>query len=471
MPVYDETDIEQAFRDLDLHQAVNCIVYGHSSNRRDIRDFALDSVDFSRVRNILDLGCGFGFSTLGFRGKLRPGTHIVGLDIQEAYQKPFLQACASVGAVGEFHASDVAELATYPPHSFDLVFSCFSLYFFPEVVPDIARVLTEHGSFVAVTHSQESWRELIRHIPPTLESLGLGVPEMLSIQKLLRTFSAENGEDLLRPSFQEVEKAIFANSLRFEPNQMEHLEVYLWMKKSLLLKEVYEASPDSIGAALLQLITAMTAEAIERGAVEFNKDDAVFLCRRPVVDRGTRARPLTPRYCATCGTALEMKKIDGKRRAICAACGFIAYENPLPVAAALVANDRGEVLLVRRGRHPMKGMWCLPCGFAESDEQIEEAVLRELSEETGLTGSVGRLLDAVTTQNYFYGNMVMITFEILDPRGSPTAGDDAVAVRFFPLARMPSLAFPSQERAVQRYREGLARGSPGNLGTPQPCSG
>ncbi|MFU8856607.1 MAG: NUDIX domain-containing protein [Deferrisomatales bacterium] len=467
MPVYDEADIEQAFRDLDLHQAVNCIVYGHSSNRRDIRDFALESVDFSRVRNILDLGCGFGFSTLGFRGKLRPDTHIVGLDIQEGYQKPFLQACDSVGAVGEFHASDVAELSTHPPHSFDLVFSCFSLYFFPEAVPEIARVLTEHGTFVAVTHSQQSWQELIRHIPPTLESLGLGVPELLSIQKLLRTFSAENGELLLRPSFQEVEKAVFANRLRFEPNQMEHLEVYLWMKKSLLLKEVYEASPDSIGAALLQLITAMTAEAIERGAVEFNKDDAVFRCRRPVVEHGTRARPAAPRYCATCGTLLETKKIDGKRRAICTACGFIAYENPLPVAAALVTNAAGEVLLVRRGRHPMKGMWCLPCGFAEADEQIEEAVLRELAEETGLAGSVGPLLDAVTTRNYFYGNMVMITFAIEDPRGTPRAGDDAVEVRYFPLDRMPALAFPSQERAVRRHREALGPGGPRAAGTRQ----
>lgn len=455
MPVYDETEIEQTFRDLDLHQAVNCIVYAHSSNKQDIRDFALESVDFSRVRNILDLGCGFGFSTLGFRGRIRPGTHIVGLDIQECYQKPFLQACSSVKAVGEFHASDVAELSTYPPRSFDLVFSCFSLYFFPEAVRDIARVLTDHGTFVAVTHSQESWRELIRHIPSTLESLGLGVPELLSIQKLLRTFSAENGEELLRPSFCQVEKRVFANRLRFEPGQMQHLEIYLRMKKALLLKEVCEASPDSVGAVILQLISALTAEAIDRGAVEFHKDDAVFLCRHPVADRGVRARLTSARYCTACGSALEWKKIEGKRRAICAACGFIAYENPLPVASALVPNEKGEVLLVRRGRHPMKGMWCLPCGFAEADEQIEEAVLRELMEETGLAGSVGRVLDAETARNYFYGNMVMITFEIRDLKGTPTAGDDAAEVRFFPLDRMPALAFPAQERAVRHYREGL----------------
>jgi len=47
---------------------------GTRSTGRDIRDFALRGVDFSCVHNILELGCGFGFSTLGFRGKLRPGT-------------------------------------------------------------------------------------------------------------------------------------------------------------------------------------------------------------------------------------------------------------------------------------------------------------------------------------------------------------------------------------------------------------
>ena len=132
--------------------------------------------------------------------------------------------------------------------------------------------------------------------------------------------------------------------------------------------------------------------------------------------------------------------------------GAIAYENPLPVAAAVVTNERGEVLLVRRARHPMKGMWCLPCGFAEKDEQIEEAALRELEEETHLRGRVVRLLDAVTARNYFYGNLVMITFEVGNVSGAPAPGDDAAEVRYFPPDRIPPLAFPCQEQAIQRLR-------------------
>ena len=459
MPIYSESDVEKAFESLDLHQAVNCLIFGHSTNREDIRDFALRSVDFARVRNVLDLGCGFGFSTLGLKGKIRDSTHIVGIDIQETYQRPFLQACDSVGAIGEFHASDVAELATYPPHSFDLVFSCFSLYFFPQAVRDIARVLTDDGVFVAVTHSEATLRELIRHIPPTLESLGVGTPELLSIQRLLRTFSSENGENLLRGYFGEIERRIFLNTLRFAQKEMHHIEVYLRMKKHLLFKEVYQSSPDSVGAALDRITAALTAEVMDRGTVEFNKNDAAFICRRPMVARRERRHPTAPSYCMACGSRLQEKKIEGKRRSICGECGYIAYENPLPVAAAVVVNDKAEVLLVRRARHPMKGMWCLPCGFAEKDEQIEEAVLRELEEETRLKGRVRRLLDAVTARNYFYGNLVMITFEITEVRGTPAAGDDAQEVGFFPLGEIPPLAFPSQEQAIHRYRE-LCPGAP-----------
>lgn len=452
MAVYSDREIEISYESLDLHQAVNCIVYGHSTNRQDIRDFALQSIDFSRVRNILDLGCGFGFSALGLRGRLHKGTHLVGIDIQQAYQRPFLQACDAIGALGEFHASDAAELASYPPRSFDLIFSCFSLYFFPEAIPQIARVLSDDGTFVAVAHSRSALRELIRHVPPALEFLGVEIPELLSIQRLLAAFCAENGEELLRPHFAQVDATRFDNTLRFRPAELPHLELYLRMKRRLLFKEVYEAAPDSVGEALERIMAALAVEAREKGVVEFSKDDAVFLCRRPTVAREERSRPTAARFCTACGRPLAEKKIEGRARWMCSECGHIAYENPLPVVAAVVVDARGRLLLVRRARQPMKGMWCLPCGFAEKDEAIQEAVLRELKEETRLSGRVLRLLDVSTAHNYFYGNLVMISFEVGSEEGEPTAGDDADRAAYFPLDRLPPLAFPCQEDAVRTYR-------------------
>jgi mutator protein MutT len=55
------------------------------------------------------------------------------------------------------------------------------------------------------------------------------------------------------------------------------------------------------------------------------------------------------------------------------------------VGVGAVVVDRGRVLLVRRGSEPMKGRWTLPGGLIELGEPLEAAVVREVSEETGLT--------------------------------------------------------------------------------------
>lgn len=453
MRIYSESEIRRSFGDLRAHRAARDLLQAHSTNPADIRALALDSIDFSKVRNVLDLGCGFGFFSQGLRGRIAKGTHIVGLDVQDAYQRPFLETCWEIGAGGEFHLADAAELASFPDHVFDLILSSYSLYFFPETVEDIARVLTAEGTFVALTHSDRNLCELIRHIPPVLESMGVAPNEQLSIQKLLRVFSLEHGRGLLDPCFATVEVQAYPNNLAFGPHTLDRLRPYLQMKQNLLLKEVADRSPDRVGVAVDRLLAALGREAGENERLEINKDDAIFTCRKPRVVRARPVRTGSPRFCTNCGGRLEVKIIEGRKRPFCVACGTIAYGNPLPVVAAIVANASREVLLVRRARQPMKGMWCLPTGFAENDERIEEAVLRELHEETGLYGRVRRLLDASTTHSYFYGNLVMLSYEIVDVQGVAVAGDDAEAVAWFPLSGLPPLAFHSHEHALQKFAE------------------
>jgi 8-oxo-dGTP diphosphatase len=50
---------------------------------------------------------------------------------------------------------------------------------------------------------------------------------------------------------------------------------------------------------------------------------------------------------------------------------------------ALIFED-GKILLVERGKEPLKGYWSLPGGVVETGEKLEEAIRREVSEETGL---------------------------------------------------------------------------------------
>ena len=108
-------------------------------------------------------------------------------------------------------------------------------------------------------------------------------------------------------------------------------------------------------------------------------------------------------------------------------------EKRRPLACVGVVCRRGdEVLLVRRGREPLKGKWSIPGGKMEFGETAKEAALRELQEETGITARITRLIDVVDSivedQHY-----VLIDFEAQWISGEPVAADDAEAAEFVPV--------------------------------------
>ncbi|MGO9830356.1 MAG: NUDIX domain-containing protein [Myxococcaceae bacterium] len=98
------------------------------------------------------------------------------------------------------------------------------------------------------------------------------------------------------------------------------------------------------------------------------------------------------RFCPRCARPLEARDEAGRARKACPDrdCGFVFYDNPLPVVAALVEHE-GRVLLVRNQGWPEK-WFGLVAGFLERGESPAAGVLRELKEEVGLVGEVVRLL-------------------------------------------------------------------------------
>jgi len=156
-------------------------------------------------------------------------------------------------------------------------------------------------------------------------------------------------------------------------------------------------------------------------------------------------------YCPYCANNVVQRQIEGKVRDFCIHCSYVFYENPLPVASSIVVNEDRQVLLVKRKKDPYKDMWCLPIGFAEAGEEVKDAALRELKEETGLTGEIVRLVDVDTIDNYFYGSLAIVTYEVMHTEGMLEPGDDAIDARFFPIFDLPNLAWSSNEKALKIY--------------------
>jgi ADP-ribose pyrophosphatase YjhB (NUDIX family) len=154
-------------------------------------------------------------------------------------------------------------------------------------------------------------------------------------------------------------------------------------------------------------------------------------------------------FCSKCGGSIDEQIVGDRPREVCSVCGTVFYQNPLPAAAALVLDAERRVLLVKRKFEPSKGMWCLPIGFAEMGETIAEAALRELHEESGVVGRIVRLIDADSWSGAYYGDLLVVTFEVEKTAGAETPGDDAEEVGYFPIDRLPPLAFPSNEKAIR----------------------
>ncbi|TWI71681.1 8-oxo-dGTPase [Desulfobotulus alkaliphilus] len=159
------------------------------------------------------------------------------------------------------------------------------------------------------------------------------------------------------------------------------------------------------------------------------------------------------KFCPFCAGSLVEHFTEGRMRSCCGSCGKIMYENPIPAACTLVLNQENHLLLVKRGVPPKEGEWCLPGGFMELEEGPEETALRELKEETGLQGKIDRLIGVTAHPSAMYGAVLITGFLVRSFSGSPVSGDDAEDIAFFPMDRLPPLAFDSHMRFVRIYRD------------------
>lgn len=175
------------------------------------------------------------------------------------------------------------------------------------------------------------------------------------------------------------------------------------------------------------------------------------------------------KFCPRCAGPLRRRRRAHERIAhpTCTRCSFVLWQNPKPTVGALILRGCGEdrqILLSRRAVEPHRGLWDVPGGFMDPDETPEEAVVRECREEMGIevrVGTfVGTFLDAYQgderTLNLHYRCEVIA--------GEPCPSSDVDLVRWFPLRRVPRLAFHNGARAVRALRRQLERRSAGLSG-------
>ena len=134
--------------------------------------------------------------------------------------------------------------------------------------------------------------------------------------------------------------------------------------------------------------------------------------------------------------------------------GKYVYDWPRPMvtvdaAVFTFSGDKARVLLINRGNEPFKGKWALPGGFVGMDEELEDAVVRELAEETGLAGvRLEQMRTFGTVGRDPRGRMITIVFMGIATEGQDKikAGDDAAQARWFDIEELPKdLAFDHNE--------------------------
>lgn len=157
-----------------------------------------------------------------------------------------------------------------------------------------------------------------------------------------------------------------------------------------------------------------------------------------------------PQFCPQCGGTLHERRLDGRERPVCDCCGHVVYLNPAPSVAAILHRE-GRVLLVKRGIEPGMGLWSLPGGFIEEDENVEQAVIREVEEETGLVCRPHLLLDVHSMRSTLYGSILVLCYSAEILNGHLRAGGDAADAQFFPPDGLPEIAFDIHRRFLAAH--------------------
>ena len=130
-----------------------------------------------------------------------------------------------------------------------------------------------------------------------------------------------------------------------------------------------------------------------------------------------------------------------------------------PWAGVGVVVWKGDhVLLIQRGKEPMRGSWSIPGGGHDLGETAREAAVREVMEETGISIDLGPIIDVIDTIRRDDDDRIRTHYTLVDfagtwVAGEPVAGDDAMAAEFVPYEEaLARLTWSETARVIRESR-------------------
>jgi len=165
------------------------------------------------------------------------------------------------------------------------------------------------------------------------------------------------------------------------------------------------------------------------------------------------------KFCPKCGSANFL--INNFKSKKCADCGFVYYFNPSAAVACFLKNAQGDLLLAVRANDPAKGSYDLPGGFVDMDETGEEAIVRELKEETGLEIRNLKYIFSIPN-HYMYSGFLVDTLDLffeaeVEDFNMAIASDDVKSIRIVHPSEVneDDFGLESIKKAIVKYKSTL----------------
>ncbi len=139
-------------------------------------------------------------------------------------------------------------------------------------------------------------------------------------------------------------------------------------------------------------------------------------------------------FCPQCASPLVKDQGSGRERLVCSKpCGYVFYDNPLPVVGAIVEYDDETVVLTQSIGWPAE-WFGIVTGFLEKGEEPADAVLREVREEIGLTDV--RIVEFLGIYTFYQRNEVIFTYHVR--ASGPLVMDETElqAIKVVPIAEL-----------------------------------